>query len=118
MINCLVFSDPPTQPWLLSAIYGPPNAKERVLFWKKFALTRENFNGTWLVIGDLNGTLEDGESSSRAQRDRNSSEFHRAVRSTGLIDLGAQGNYFTWSNKRRGRANTRVRLDRAMSDTQ
>ena len=42
--------------------------------------------------------------------------FRNALEYCQLEDLGFQGHPFTWSNKRPGCANTKVRLDRAVAN--
>ena len=45
LINLLVFSDPPNNPWMLSAIYGPPYKKKKRKFWEDMHQTASSFSG-------------------------------------------------------------------------
>ena len=45
LINLLVFSDPPNNPWMLSTIYGPPYKKKKRKFWEDMHQTASSFSG-------------------------------------------------------------------------
>lgn len=41
---------------------------------------------------------------------------HRAIQQIGFMDLGFQGDPFTWSNQREGEANIREKIDRDLAN--
>lgn len=43
-------------------------------------------------------------------------KFHEAINDCGLVDMGFEGNPFTFSNRRDGTLETKARLDRAFSN--
>uniref|UniRef100_A0A2N9IBA5 Endonuclease/exonuclease/phosphatase domain-containing protein n=1 Tax=Fagus sylvatica TaxID=28930 RepID=A0A2N9IBA5_FAGSY len=119
LINALIFSDPPFSPWMLSAIYVPPIAHLRNVFWESLNKTGQSFCGPRLCIGDFNVLLS--QSDKRGGRPFASSYtniFGSLISDHGLIDLGFSGNPFTWSNKRSSLANIKERLNRAFSNSE
>uniref|UniRef100_A0A2N9GCH6 Reverse transcriptase domain-containing protein n=1 Tax=Fagus sylvatica TaxID=28930 RepID=A0A2N9GCH6_FAGSY len=70
----------------------------------------------WLVCGDFNEIMDNGEKlgfRSRAQRLMNN--FREALTDCGLSDLGFQGPKFTWSNLQSNENVIFARLDRGVS---
>ena len=53
VIATLVYSDPPSSPWLLLLIYGPPHANGRARFLNCLENLVNAFAGPWLVIRDF-----------------------------------------------------------------
>ena len=72
--------------------------------------------GPWLCFGDFNAILHSSEKQSlRQPQNSQINEFREALESCQLEDLGYKGYPFTWTNKRPGDANTKLRLDRAVA---
>ncbi|KAF4379507.1 hypothetical protein G4B88_018203 [Cannabis sativa] len=95
LINVLIESDPPGNPWNLLGVYGPPN---------------------------LNGTLAYHESlhyANQGNSARYSFDLRRMVARTGIVDLGSQGGKYTWFQKSTsvggGCSLKRARRDRALA---
>ncbi|KAF4366761.1 hypothetical protein G4B88_022054, partial [Cannabis sativa] len=85
-VACSIISSnkPPGIPWLLFGVYGDA------------ALTKDD---PILLIGDLNGTLQDSECLNYANSGNSSRyafDLRRMVNRVGLVDLGYQGPGFTW----------------------
>ncbi|XP_073362462.1 uncharacterized protein [Aegilops tauschii subsp. strangulata] len=73
----------------------------------------------WLVAKDFNEAMWDFEHLSSTPRPRNQMvAFRECLEDCQLADLGFSGHPFTYDNKRGGRANVQVRLDRAVADNQ
>jgi exonuclease III len=116
-ISCLIYSDPPSSPWLLSCIHAPSQWNLRSDFWSLLKNTGSRFGGPWLLAGDFNAILAPEEK--QGGRDFGSSShnvFSDFVQVMGLVDLGYNGNPFTWCNKRHGRAKIKERLDHGLSN--
>ncbi|KAF4363598.1 hypothetical protein F8388_002139 [Cannabis sativa] len=120
----IISSDPPERPWIIMGIYGPPSFGEKEEFWKKVGEYIDHCNFPLLLMGDLNGTLKDGENLNYANASnttRYSFDLRRMVHRTGLVDLGYTGVKFTWFKKSMdpsvGSSLKRARLDRAMAST-
>ena len=73
-------------------------------------------DGPWLCIGDFNAFLHASEKQSKQHAQATQVDaFRDALELCQLEDLGYRGYPFTWSNKRSGDANTKIRLDRAIA---
>lgn len=118
IISCLVYFDPPHKPWTLTAIYGPPSTRDRKSFWS-LPVKLQRCPEAMVLIGDFNGTISDEEFWRNGTGIGGSSSSSRALRECcnllGLVDLGAQGSQFTWSQRIGGLLITRSRLDRAVA---
>jgi hypothetical protein len=79
---------------------------------------RAIFDLPWLVLGDFNEALWQYEHLSHTPRAENQMmAFRNTLQLCGLSDLGFSGVPFTYDNKRRGNGNVKVRLDRAVADS-
>ena len=77
------------------------------------------FQGPALFIGDFNSIMSQEEKrGGNPYAESSSGGFRGAIEDMGLIDLGFSGNAFIWSNKRRGRANIKERLDRGITSAE
>ncbi|KAF4395706.1 hypothetical protein G4B88_013480 [Cannabis sativa] len=91
-------------------------------FWKELGDFTCSCPLPLVIIGDLNGTLKDGECLNyvgSSSTSRYSFDLRRMVHRTGLIDLGFLGVKFTWfkrgSYASAGSNLKRARLDRALA---
>ncbi|KAL5571994.1 hypothetical protein UlMin_021591 [Ulmus minor] len=107
LISCLVFSNPVSSPWLLSAIYGPVRSVEKRDFWLNFHKEVDRFNGEWLVIGDFNGVFYRVSDCRGPQ----GGSLH-----LGLVELPSQGLKYTWSNGRGASQEIKAKLDRGIAN--
>lgn len=74
---------------------------------------------SWIVFGDFNEVLHSREM--EGARDRNMAQmrhFSDALLECGLRDLGCKGDQFSFSNRRTGVSETRVRLDRCVANSE
>lgn len=90
LINCTISSDPPNNPWTLSAVYNLIGVVARNHFCRNFPKIKEIFPSSWLVMGDLNGILIDTKSTSRRKLKRTSHDFRLVINMSVLLNLGAQ----------------------------
>jgi hypothetical protein len=73
----------------------------------------------WCVLGDFNGAMWSFEHFSVAKRaEAQMLAFRDTLEMCGIVDLGFCGLPYTYDNKRKGRGNVRVRLDRVVADNQ
>lgn len=73
---------------------------------------------TWLVIGDFNEAMWGYEHFSGCARpERQMAAFREVLADCDLTDLGFVGLPFTYDSGRDGNANVKVRLDRAVANT-
>lgn len=70
---------------------------------------------SWLLLGDFNSVVSQTEKKGgRPVASSSSGGLRQFITNNGLIDLGFNGNPFTWNNGRGGCANIRERLDRGL----
>jgi hypothetical protein len=73
----------------------------------------------WCVLGDFNEAMWSFEHFSATQRPKPQMlAFRDMLETCELVDLGFFGLPYTYDNKRRGRGNVKVRLDRVVADNQ
>jgi hypothetical protein len=115
-ISAWCYSDPPQSPWILSCIYGPPDQRDKTVFWDTFTDVGDQFASPWLCIGDLNFVLDQSEKQGgRLVASSSSCPFKQFIDHFGMVDLGFAGNPFTWCNNRQGQASIKERLDRGLA---
>lgn len=102
--------------WVFSAVYASPNHSNRDSLWKELVNKATGINSPWLLAGDMNDTTSASESqtSSNVVRTSQNKKFRDRIDSCSLMDMGASGPKFTWSNGREGTALVQERLDRAL----
>ncbi|XP_042515252.1 uncharacterized protein LOC122089592 [Macadamia integrifolia] len=108
---------PQNQDFFLTCVYGDPVRSNRQRVWNKITPLGANRNENWICLGDFNSILSWHEKSGGNKKgNRDMQNFRDMMNFCNLIDLGSKGPTFTWSNKRLGEANTRLRLNRALAN--
>ena len=103
--------------WFLMGFYGWPEAQRKTNSWRLLKYLHSFVVGPWVVIGDFNAYLQASEKKSDRQSQFAQIEaFREVLNSCHLQDLGYIGYPYTWSNKRPGVANTKIRLDRGVAN--
>jgi hypothetical protein len=101
--------------WWLSCVYAPQGNHEKIQFLQDLRLIRTLCSGPWLVVGDYNMILSDGDKSNSNVDRAMMGRFRRWKDDLALLELPLIGRRFTWSN---GQAcPTLVRLDRMFCTT-
>ncbi|KAK9756466.1 hypothetical protein RND81_01G099800 [Saponaria officinalis] len=101
--------------WRLTGFYGWADNERKHLSWELLREIRGFSNLPWMVIGDFNQILFEGEKKGgapRAQSEMN--DFRKTMDDCNPTDLGYIGNPFTWWNKRGEPDDIVERLDRAI----
>jgi hypothetical protein len=102
--------------WRLTCVYGEPRVENRHSFWEALQNLCMESDLPWLIFGDFNECLWPEEHFSGTPRPvRQMEDFRDALNICHLHDLGFSGTPYTYDNKRKGSANVRVRLDRAVA---
>lgn len=116
-IDAFVHDGMDKPPWRLTCVYGEPRTENRHFMWETIQRLRAESDLPWLLMGDFNEALWQFEHFSITLRPEGQMKAFREVLSVcALTDLGFAGIPYTYDNGRQGRANVRVRLDRAMAD--
>uniref|UniRef100_A0A803QEG0 Reverse transcriptase domain-containing protein n=1 Tax=Cannabis sativa TaxID=3483 RepID=A0A803QEG0_CANSA len=113
-ISGLVYSDPPSNLWLLFCVYGPPYFHAKNSFWTEIMREGERFGGPWLIVGDTNFVLKESERKGSKGRDQFIPFISSLVNSNGLINLPIQGDQLTWDNHRSGVSHVKSALDKGI----
>jgi hypothetical protein len=102
--------------WRCTFVYGEPCASQRKNMWDLLRRIKPNATGPWLMAGDFNEALWQGEHFSKSRRnEKQMLEFREVLSHCDLHDLGFVGLPWTFDNKQKGDRNVRVRLDRAVA---
>lgn len=103
----------------LTLFYGSPYIQNRQNSWNLLRTLHQQLDLMWLVFEDFNEVCFSWEvKSNRISGEWQMRNFREAIDDCRLIDLGFQGNPFTFSNKRKGSLETRARLDRVLASHQ
>lgn len=120
-INCLIYSDPPSNPWSFYAIYGPPTASQCHEFWNTLPNTLSRLPTSRLLTGDLNGTLSNFKFWNNNIRiggfSSSSSALRGCFNTLRLVDLGSYGLQFTWNQIRGGSMFYKAHVNRAIASS-
>jgi hypothetical protein len=107
------------RPWRLTCVYGEAQVMERYKTWDTLCSIAGTSDLPWLVLGDFNEVLMQSEHEGVNPRGQGQMDgFRDALDICGLADLGYTGRRWTFEKKVSGGTFTRVRLDRAVADTE
>ena len=99
-IHALVKVSFPSLFFLLTTVYASPNFNKRKYFWNYLQNLANVVSLPWVLLGDFNDMILDDEKMGGLPVNRNHiSAFRNCMDKCGLIDLGFEGPYFTWTNK-------------------
>ena len=102
----------PNSLWRLTGFYGRPEELRKHESWTYLRHLHSRDSLSWVCIGDYNEILKSEEKQGRLSRSiRLMEDFRTVLLHYGLIDIGFQGNIFTWRNGRHGDAFVQERLD-------
>ncbi|KAF7831916.1 ribonuclease H [Senna tora] len=101
-------------PFTFTCVYGPPKVADRNVLWDFLQQKSLTIQMPWIIFGDFNQVSTASEKLSRCHTLNGAAQFRDFMDSSGLIDLRAQGNWFTWHNGRLGDAAVPERLDRSL----
>ena len=92
-------------PWRLTGLYGWSEEQRKRESWQLLKHLHTRFLVPWLCCGNFNEILQSSEKQGRLPKQQQPMmEFWAAFLHCGLVDLGFQGNIFTWNNGRPGDA--------------
>ena len=87
--------------WIFSAIYASPRSEERSILWDNLAKVAELHKLPWVMAGDFNEPLVDGDKfGGRGVSINRSLAFKDCLDKCSMVDLGFSGPRYTWTNKR------------------
>jgi hypothetical protein len=84
--------------------------------WDLIKRIKPLMNLPWLMMGDFNETMWQSEHFSKKKRnEKQMMDFRETLSYCDLHDLGFNGTPWTYDNKRQGKENVKVRLDRVVA---
>lgn len=75
-------------------------------------------NMPWMMFGNLNDIIDEPERFGGRNLTRKRLFLKEFMQQVDAIDLGFSGRRYTWINKQQGSANIRLRLDRAVANSE
>ncbi|XP_074314480.1 uncharacterized protein LOC141649696 [Silene latifolia] len=114
VIHAKVTFLPTGRVWWMSVIYGFNRIAERIPLWQSLKEMHSVVNGPWIAMGDFNNVLAMSERIGSEVIVAELKGFQECAAECGLLDLPAQGAFFTWNNKHEPVAMVFSRLDRVM----
>lgn len=82
-------------------------------------LSNAETHGKWLVFGDFNMVLsQDEKLGGNLVPNNHITLFRDTLQRNGLIELGFEGDKYTWNNNQNGESNIQARLDRHIATSE
>lgn len=98
----------------ITGVYGSPRVSVRKKLWDDLRLIAQYITSPWLLTGDFNAMLNEGEKRGGSRLSPGSCHLFQSFCSDCMLrDLGFQGLEFTWN-----RGSLIERLDRALCNSQ
>lgn len=118
LINCIVACTGQLAPWQLTLVYGPSIPSIRPQYLESLKMIGDAFNGDWAILGDFNMILsKEDKKGGRDAHGPSRNRFRQFVDTMVLVDLGYEGNPYTWNNRRGGAANVQEHIDRGLANS-
>ena len=103
--------------WLLVGFYGPPYFSKKKKAWENLSALLESHQGPWACLSDFNFVLNEEESFGGKKGSSSSNNYLKDLMfDFGAVDLGYNGNKFTWAKGKCGNASIKRRLDRGIAN--
>lgn len=119
MIYAFVYSSLPSIAFILTLVYGPSRYHGKRQFWDSLHSLAHSHSEPWVLVDDFNAITSHVEKvGGRLFASSSSGGFQEVINSCGLVDLGFNGNSFTWTNERQGNANIKKRIDCGVANQQ
>ena len=99
--------------WIFTPIYASPRSTERCVLWENLSKVVELHNKPWVIAWDFNEPLiEEDKLRGRPMSINKSLFFKECLDKCNMVDLGFNGQRFTWTNKRDANCFIQERIDR------
>ncbi|XP_074293104.1 uncharacterized protein LOC141620024 [Silene latifolia] len=85
--------------FLFTVVYGFNDEDGRKSLWDELRQIKDNNSLPWWICGDFNSLLNYNERIGRTVLWREISDFRQCVDYCDIVDIKAQGFFFTWNNK-------------------
>ncbi|KAL9670161.1 hypothetical protein QQ045_007712 [Rhodiola kirilowii] len=103
----------------VTLIYGEPVTAKRGITWNLIRRLHTQHNFPWIIFGDFNEVCFGWEvKGGRVRGEWQMKAFREAMVDCDMTDLGYKGSPFTFLNRRRGKKETKARLDRMLANSE
>ena len=101
--------------WWFIGIYASADDQIRRKQWEVVQRRKVLWGHKWIITGDFNDITSNEEKWGGRKREQGSfQDFNNFIEHNGLIDIGFEGNPWTWSNHWSHEGEIKQRLDRAL----
>ncbi|XP_074318577.1 uncharacterized protein LOC141655393 [Silene latifolia] len=100
--------------FLFTVVYGSNDEDDRLSLWADLKRIKDVYSGPWAICGDFNNLLDVNERIGRPVLWSDIEDFRDCVFYCEVMDVKAQGSFFTWNNKHEPTTRVFSRLDRFM----
>ncbi|XP_074305522.1 uncharacterized protein LOC141640738 [Silene latifolia] len=100
--------------FMFTVVYGSNDEEERLNLWNDLKHIKDSWVGPWCICGDFNNLLDFNERIGRHVHWSDITDFRDCVDYCEVVDIKAQGAFFTWNNKQESSTRVYSRLDRFM----
>ncbi|XP_071912416.1 uncharacterized protein [Coffea arabica] len=102
--------------WWMIGIYANCNDAIRKVQWTVVNRRRQLWGNKWLLVEDFNDITSNSEKrGGRCRAERSFNDFRDFISANQLVDLGYEGQPWTWCNNWGNEGEIKQGLDRAMS---
>ncbi|XP_074291347.1 uncharacterized protein LOC141618137 [Silene latifolia] len=95
-----------------TVVYGSNSDTDRLYLWQQLTSIKDICIGAWCVGGDFNNILHFNERLGSTVLWRELVDFRNCVDYCELLDIKAQGSFYTWNNKQGPHTRVFSRIDR------
>ncbi|CAN1159582.1 Transposon TX1 uncharacterized 149 kDa protein [Linum perenne] len=103
--------------YYITFVYAPCILVDRIRVWNEISNLRGVGTEPWIITGDHNAIRYSYEKEGgNGINHQAAAAFNKFITDNNLLDLGYQGDPFTWYNGQRGSNEIKVRLDRGLAN--
>ncbi|XP_071905731.1 uncharacterized protein [Coffea arabica] len=114
-IELLIVDSDTSLEWWCVCIYASPDASIRKAQWEVINRRRQIWGEAWVVMGDMNDIVSQGEKwGGRDRADNSFNTFRAFINNNELVDIGYEGKPWTWCNRWDNEGEIRECLDRVL----
>ncbi|XP_074315413.1 uncharacterized protein LOC141651609 [Silene latifolia] len=85
--------------FMFTMVYGSNDEEDRINLWADLKQIKDTWNGPWCICGEFNNLLDFNERIGRPVHWNDITDFRDCVDYCEVLDIKAQGAFFTWNNK-------------------
>ena len=115
-IDAVIIEEATGFKWRITGFYGHLETHRRKESWRFLNTLNQQYQLSWLCLGDFNEILSRDEKLGEAPRPQQQMDaFRNVVNRCGFKDMGYSGPKYAWCNQQGGENMRYLRLDRAFA---